>query len=329
MSLTLCLIVKDEEKNLERCIKSYAGIYDQLVIVDTGSQDKTKEIAKNLAADIFDFTWNDDFSEARNFALSKVKTTWTIMVDADDIMKTEDRDVLRTKIPSLSLEIAGVILPYLLPSAYTGYVKSYKPRIWRTSFGFRYHLPVHEYLDAPAHILQTFIRIETPVYHSASPSEFSKSFPRNIRILEKAIRKQPQETRLLFYLGHDNHFSGNYGQAISWYQKFIDAKPKSMDELNRVLFWKGYCHLTLGQTDSAKDCFKRAIEAHGSFIEPYLYLGDILLQQKKITKALEYYLLAMNCQIPQTHVFFQPAFYQGVAEKKIELALSAMQSNTI
>jgi tetratricopeptide (TPR) repeat protein len=159
--------------------------------------------------------------------------------------------------------------------------------------------------------------------------KWNASSPSSAGGTSKVIHKQPNETRLLFYLGHDNHFSGNYEKGIYWYQKFIDSAPKSMDELNRVLFWKGYCHLTLGQTDSAMDCFKCAIDANKSFIEPYLYLGDIFLKQKKINQALEYYLMALNCQIPKTHVFFQPAFYQGVAEKKIESALSAMQLKAI
>ena len=83
-TLSLCMIVKNEEKHLARCLSSVKGVADEIVIVDTGSSDKTIEIAESFGAKIFHFDWVNDFSAARNFALSKCSGDWILYLDADE-----------------------------------------------------------------------------------------------------------------------------------------------------------------------------------------------------------------------------------------------------
>jgi len=89
-AISACLIVKDEEKHLENCLNSIKSLADEIIIVDTGSKDKTKEIAKKFTNNIFDFRWNNDFSEARNFALSKSTKDWILSIDADESFSKND-----------------------------------------------------------------------------------------------------------------------------------------------------------------------------------------------------------------------------------------------
>ncbi len=83
-TLSLCMIVKNEEKHLARCLSSVKDVADEIVIVDTGSTDKTIEIAESFSAKIFHFDWVNDFSAARNFALSKCTGDWILYLDADE-----------------------------------------------------------------------------------------------------------------------------------------------------------------------------------------------------------------------------------------------------
>lgn len=83
-TLGLCMIVRDEEQNLASCLASVAGVYDQIVIVDTGSIDKTCEIARSFGAEVHHFTWIDDFSAARNFSFSLCTCDYAMWLDADD-----------------------------------------------------------------------------------------------------------------------------------------------------------------------------------------------------------------------------------------------------
>lgn len=84
------MIVRDEEDVLERCLKSVKDIPDEIIIVDTGSIDKTKEIAKKFTNKIYDFKWVDDFAEARNYSFSKATKDYIMWLDADDVIEEEE-----------------------------------------------------------------------------------------------------------------------------------------------------------------------------------------------------------------------------------------------
>ena len=96
IQISLCMIVKDEEKVLERCLASVADLMDEIVVVDTGSTDKTKEIAKKYTDKIYDFKWVDDFSAARNFAFSHASKDYVLSMDADEVLEdlSDTREVV-------------------------------------------------------------------------------------------------------------------------------------------------------------------------------------------------------------------------------------------
>ena len=82
--ISLCMIVKNEEANLEACLRPVCGLVDEIVVVDTGSSDRTREIASDLGARVFDFPWCDDFSAARNESQRYARGEWVFWLDADD-----------------------------------------------------------------------------------------------------------------------------------------------------------------------------------------------------------------------------------------------------
>lgn len=107
-SISLCMIVKDEEKVLTRCLDSIASLVDEIVIVDTGSSDKTKEIAKKYTDLVFDFKWIDDFSAARNFAFSHATKDFILTMDADEVLEKKDQKNFRSLKECLLSEIEVV-----------------------------------------------------------------------------------------------------------------------------------------------------------------------------------------------------------------------------
>ncbi len=94
-TLSLAMIVKNEEDYLAQCLESVKNLVDEIVIVDTGSQDRTRGIAKVFGARVYDFPWNGDFSEARNFSLSKVEGDWILVLDADEVIAEKDHRIIR------------------------------------------------------------------------------------------------------------------------------------------------------------------------------------------------------------------------------------------
>jgi len=88
--LSACIIVKNNEATLDNCLNSIKGLVDELIVVDTGSSDKTKEIAEKFGAKIYDFEWKDNFSEAKNYAISKASNPWILEIDADEVISKLD-----------------------------------------------------------------------------------------------------------------------------------------------------------------------------------------------------------------------------------------------
>ena len=86
ITISLCMIVKNEEAVLDRCLSSIADLMDEIIIVDTGSTDGTKAIAARYTSQIYDFRWEDDFAAARNFAFSKASMEYIYAPDADEVI---------------------------------------------------------------------------------------------------------------------------------------------------------------------------------------------------------------------------------------------------
>ncbi len=112
ITISLCMIVKNEEENLPRCLNTVAGVFDEVIIVDTGSTDRTVEIAKNYTAQVYPFIWTEDFSAARNFSFSKAKMEYCMWLDADDILTPEDRKALIVLTETLSKQVDCVMMKY-------------------------------------------------------------------------------------------------------------------------------------------------------------------------------------------------------------------------
>ena len=93
--LSICLITKNEEAHLARCLESVRGLHDDLVVVDTGSSDRTVDIARAFGARLFEFAWQDDFSRARNFCIEQAAGDWILSLDADESIALRDHAVIR------------------------------------------------------------------------------------------------------------------------------------------------------------------------------------------------------------------------------------------
>ena len=91
-TISLCMIVKNEEMNIARCLDSMAGLVEEIIVVDTGSADRTVEIVSNYTSKVYSYPWNDDFSDARNYSLSKASMDYCMWMDADDILKEDQKD---------------------------------------------------------------------------------------------------------------------------------------------------------------------------------------------------------------------------------------------
>jgi tetratricopeptide (TPR) repeat protein len=231
---------------------------------------------------------------------------------------------LRKEIHTLKDDVLGIFLPYELRhfGAKTPSM-AYLPRIWRNSLGARYKLRIHEYLDLNPEQIRYFLRKNYPISHTKNDDLYRQSYDRNLAILKKAHQEHPEERRYVFFLGHDNHKSGRLKEALKYYAKYTKLKNANKHELNRVLYFSGRILRSQKKYEKALEMFQKAIDVEPSFIEPYINIAEIFEEKGEIKKSLEYYLTAMKCEIPRTHVFVNRVYYGDYAEKKVMNILSA------
>lgn len=219
--ISLVMIVKNEEANLQRCLESVQTIVDEIVIVDTGSEDRTKEIAKGFNANIYDFEWCNDFSAARNYALSKAKGEWRLVLDADEYVLSGTKESL---LNSLKLKTVGQILRIDAfkdnsnKEEEIGYSRSYISRVMPK--GINYVGEIHEQVnsDLPR------VKIELEIGHDGYLHEDKSE--RNLAILYNVVKEKPQDSYMIYQLAHTLFVAGKNNEAISWYEKYYEISKR-------------------------------------------------------------------------------------------------------
>ena len=147
ISISLCMIVKNEEKLLKRCLDSYRPVCDEIVIVDTGSTDRTKEIAAGYTDLIYDYPWNNDFAAARNFAFSKANCDYIFSADADEVLDEENRRQFLNLKQVLVPEIDIVQMIYVNSKSHNtvyNFEEEYRPKLFKRLRTFEWISPIHE-----------------------------------------------------------------------------------------------------------------------------------------------------------------------------------------
>lgn len=228
MKISLTMIVKNEEEVLGRCLESVAGLFDEIVIADTGSVDRTKEIAGKYTEKVLDFDWQDDFSAARNFAISRATGDYIMWLDADDVIEGDNKRLFRELFDDLPRLLPDVVmLPYNVGFEGDRVTLSYdRERVIRVGRGLWFSGRVHEAI-APA---GRIIRRSAAVSHrKIKPNEPG----RNLRIYEKMLDEgMVLCPRDCYYLARELAAAGSPEDAAVWYGRCID-NPKTWEE-NRI-----------------------------------------------------------------------------------------------
>ncbi len=251
--LTVCVIARNEEKFIERCLASAKDVAFEIVVVDTGSTDRTVAIAQEQGAKVSHFTWTDDFSAARNAALEHATGDWILFLDADEELAPGARETL------LKEMAAPNVMAYRLPLVDVGREdegRSYVPRLFRNAPGLFYVGRIHEQVFTSVLVRSqewglTIELGQTGLLHYGYTVEMVQSrdkISRNLRLLRQAVEELPNEPNLLMNLGLELTRSGEVAQGIDYYLKARDLmseqNPKEVPpELREVLLTQLSAHL--------------------------------------------------------------------------------------
>lgn len=187
ITISLCMIVKNEEKILARCLDSIADLMDEIIIVDTGSTDDTKKIAARYTDKIYDFTWIDDFSAARNFSFSKATKEYIYSADADEVLSLENRERFRVLKEALLPEVEIVQMKYgnqLQYGTVYNFDEEYRPKLFKRQREFTWVEPIHETVRLEPVVFDSDIVIT----HMPESSHARRDLSSFARQTEKGIR---------------------------------------------------------------------------------------------------------------------------------------------
>lgn len=187
ISISLCMIVKDEEDILSRCLNSFRGIFDEIVIVDTGSTDRTKEIARSYTDKIYDYEWKNDFAAARNYAFSKASCDYIYSGDADEMLSSVNRDAFLDLKQVLLPEIDIVQMYYVNDSQYNGVYNSRKelrPKLYKRLRTFQWYSPIHETVRLDPIVYDS----EIEILHRPTSDHSKRDFDIFLNTLKNNIR---------------------------------------------------------------------------------------------------------------------------------------------
>ncbi|MEN6351389.1 MAG: glycosyltransferase [Syntrophomonas sp.] len=293
ISISLCLIVKNEEQVLARCLDSVKDIVDEIIIVDTGSGDTTKEIAGRYTELIYDFPWIDDFAAARNFAFAHACKDYVFWLDADDVIEEPDREKLLALKQSFDPTVDSVTMNYNLAFDQYGNltVSLRRNRLVKRSYNFRWVGAVHEYLAVYGNIIDSDIAV-------THKSEWHDS-DRNLKIYEKRLESgEDFSPRDQYYYANELLDHRKIDKAIEWYKKFLEGGQGWVEDNLSTCKKLMDCYCELGDFDNVVKYAFLSFVFDVPRAEFCCRLGKYFFMAEKYKQAVFWYKLATQLEKP-------------------------------
>jgi tetratricopeptide (TPR) repeat protein len=293
--LSVCMIVKNEAAHLARCLRSVEPVADEIVVVDTGSSDHSRDVAALFDARIFDFEWVDDFAKARNFSVSKACGEWVLSLDADEAISSQDHAALRKLVGQTvpkGVAYSIVTRNYMnrvnaqgwLPNdgqykdeeAGYGWIPSEKVRLFQKLDGIRFEYPVHEMVEPALEQLGIEIRpCDIPVHHYGKLDERNSTAKgrRYYRIGLKKLAELDHNILALRELAIQAVNLEEYEDAVSLWQKVVTLQPEKADAYLNL----GTVYWHLARYQEAVEAAQKAMELAPDLKEaPFNYCLSLL-----------------------------------------------------
>jgi GT2 family glycosyltransferase/Tfp pilus assembly protein PilF len=365
-TLSLCMIVKNEEKYLVQCLKSIRDIVDEIIMVDTGSTDKTMDIAKVFGAKLFDFPWTGDFAAARNHSLEQATGNWILILDGDEVLSPLDfkefKEIIHKKSSSpaaYSIATRNYITNVSVigweknsgeypEEAGTGWVVSKKVRLLTRSKDAVFSNPVHETLETSLAKAKIPVRSCNIVVHHYGKLDSQKDLKKGEEyyLLGKIkYENDPTNTKYVLELARQAQVLGKHEEAIELWLKLIslfqEAPPDSLayqhviqstygDPLSEIYTQIASAYMMLNRYEEALEAARKAVDCKiklKEYVHVYVHCEIIAGSLTKAFRELEE-LLKTTPDYPPAVILMATIFcLEGKKEKAQESFQSLLQKN--
>lgn len=263
-TLAVCMIVKNEEKYLASCLQSIRDVASQIVIVDTGSTDRTLKIARQFGAQISHFKWIGDFSAARNESLKQAKSDWILHIDADEVLDSDSADHLPNLLQDTKADAFNItVRNFHPPEDMVQFKDSVQVRLFRNKREFRFQNKIHEQilpsiLSRKGSIINSSLRMD----HLGYQENNVQKARRNLPLIEAGVRDNPQDPYLLFKLAETYKAVGQTDEAYLSFKKVLKQNPMTISvEILDTLYMR------MAQIELSRDRYPEAIHSARQSLE--------------------------------------------------------------
>lgn len=290
ITISLCMIVKNEEEVLGRCLASVKDLVDEIIIVDTGSEDKTKEIASQYTDRIFSFQWIDDFSAARNFAFSKATMDFCLWLDADDVVEEGEGERFRALKQELTRDTNIVMMRYN-----TGFDEAGKPSFWyyrerliRNNGTNFWQGAVHEVIAPKGKILYSGAAVSHRKLHGGDPD-------RNLNIYRKMISAGTAlNVRENYYYARELFYHDRFEDAIEVFTKFLELPDGWIENKIEACIMISKCYTKTGNRSLALQALFKSLEYDTPRAEVCCEAGNLFIESSQYEIARFWYRTALE-----------------------------------
>lgn len=289
-TISLCMIVKDEEMNIARCLDSVANLVDEIIIVDTGSKDQTVEIASKYTSKVYSYLWNDDFSDARNYSFSKASMDYCMWMDADDILENTEKEKFLQLKETLSPDVDIVMMKY-----HTAFDEAGKPSFsyfrerWiRNCSKYRWVGAVHEVIPPSGSIVYSDIAVSHKKIKVQDPD-------RNLNIYRKVLAEGKHlEARQQYYYGRELYYHKQYEEAVVVLEEFLLSEEGWIENKIEACLVCANCYNHLEKEQSALNALLRSMSYDMPRAEICCEIGKYFLDHGNYSIAAYWYETALG-----------------------------------